>query len=249
MFARALWGDERKFTTMWDAEYPGTLGSAYGPCVGSSNAHCGATFIPNLEDQAPYLPDGHPGCSVVAGSEGVFSGPNSNIPWAIKWSRGLCNLTCSQRFIPGAKPSASCVYFLYRLSINVGDLPNCLSLYVGNKGLWTGLTRVVRSKTPDGATDIDLDSENFGNSFVCKGKEVSRTRSFLDDETLAALFNLLNLVSTTSIELWTKGSEWNVEKRMPVYGTSQAALMEEEDLIELVDGCKSLFSAYQRACQ
>lgn len=158
-------------------------------------------------------------------------------------------LSCSQRVIPGAKPSASRVYFLYRLSIDVGALPNRLSLYVGNKGLWTGLTRVVRSKPPAGSTDIDLDSKKFGDSFVCKGKEVSRTRSFLDDETLAVLFQLLNLVSTTSIELWTKGSEWHVEKRMPVYGTSQAALMEEEDLIELVDGCKSLFSAYQRACQ
>ena len=158
-------------------------------------------------------------------------------------------LTCSQRVIPGAKPSASRVYFLYRLSVDVGALPNRLSLYVGNKGLWTGLTRVVRSKVPDGATDIHLDSEKLGDSFVCKGKEISRTQSFLDDETLAVLFRLLNLVSPTSIELWTKGSQWNLEKRMPVYGTSQAALMEEEDLIELVDGAKSLFSAYQRSCQ
>ncbi len=63
MFARALWGDERKFTTMWDAQYPGTEGSAAGPCQGSNNAHCGASFIPDPVDQAPYLPDAHPSCT------------------------------------------------------------------------------------------------------------------------------------------------------------------------------------------
>jgi hypothetical protein len=40
MFARALWGDERKYTTLWDAKYPGTVGSASGPCQVPANAHC-----------------------------------------------------------------------------------------------------------------------------------------------------------------------------------------------------------------
>ncbi len=101
MFARALWGDERKFTTDWDDEYPGTNGSAAGPCEGSSNAHCGATFIPTPEDQAPYLPADHPGCSADSGSEGVFSGPKSNIPWAIKWSRGFCNTLLAEGYWGG----------------------------------------------------------------------------------------------------------------------------------------------------
>jgi hypothetical protein len=101
MFARALWGDERKFTSRWDAEYPGTLGSATGPCQGSSNAHCGATFIPNLGDQAAYLPDGHSGCSAEQGSEGIFSGPKSNIPWSLKWSRALCNTLITEGFWGG----------------------------------------------------------------------------------------------------------------------------------------------------
>jgi hypothetical protein len=101
MFARGLWGDERKFTTMWDDEYPGEVGSAAGPCQGSSNAHCGASFIPDLDDQAPYLPEGHSGCSAGAGSEGVFSGPKSNIPWSIKWSRGLCNTLIAEGFWGG----------------------------------------------------------------------------------------------------------------------------------------------------
>ena len=59
MFARALWGDERKFSTTWDAKYPGRLDSAAGPCVGGNNAHCGASFIPDADDQAPpTTPDG-----------------------------------------------------------------------------------------------------------------------------------------------------------------------------------------------
>jgi len=101
MFARAQWGDERKFTDQWDAEYPGDLGSVSGPCLGSSNAHCGATFIPDLSDQAAYLPEGHEGCSTQAGSEGVFSGPKSNIPWSIKWSRGFCNTLLAEGFWGG----------------------------------------------------------------------------------------------------------------------------------------------------
>lgn len=56
MFARALWGDERKFTTKWDDKYPGTNGSAFGPCQGSSNAHCGATFIRPSRTRRPISP-------------------------------------------------------------------------------------------------------------------------------------------------------------------------------------------------
>lgn len=101
MFARAQWGDERKFTTKWDAAYPGTTGSAYGPCQGSTNAHCGSTFVPNAEDQAPYLPEGHPPCGTPGGAEGVFSAPKSNIPWSIKWSRAFCAALGSEGFWGG----------------------------------------------------------------------------------------------------------------------------------------------------
>ena len=52
LFARALWDDERKFSTKWDAKYPGRFDSAAGPCVGGSNLHCGASFIPDANDQA-----------------------------------------------------------------------------------------------------------------------------------------------------------------------------------------------------
>jgi len=90
LFARALWGDQRKYTTMWDSQYPGTLGSAYGPCQGSGNAHCGATFIPDAEDQIPYLPENYELCTATAGAEGIFSSAKSNIPWSIKFSRAFC---------------------------------------------------------------------------------------------------------------------------------------------------------------
>lgn len=101
LFARALWGDQRKFTTQWDMKYPGTPGSAAGPCQGEANAHCGASFLPDPADQADYLPQGNAPCTAQAGSEGVFSGPKSNIPWAVKWSRGLCNTLIAEGFWGG----------------------------------------------------------------------------------------------------------------------------------------------------
>ena len=126
MFARALWGNQRKHTTAWDTKYPGKFDSAAGPCVGGRNSHCGAGFVPDANDQAPidryivyhtlhdsratrfrgtnhpsqprhylyiclqapYLPDGHAACGTGAGSEGVFSGPKSGIPWCV--SPTLC---------------------------------------------------------------------------------------------------------------------------------------------------------------
>ena len=101
MFKRAHWGDERKFTTMWDTKYPGTNGSAAGPCQGSSNAHCGASFIPSAEDQAPYFGETKLVCTATAGAEGVFSGPKSNIPWSLKWSRAFCNTLAAEGFWGG----------------------------------------------------------------------------------------------------------------------------------------------------
>jgi len=89
LYLRAHWGDERKFTTKWDEEYSGEDGSAYGPCQNSTNAHCGAAFLPNAADQAPYLPEGMDSVTLGAGSEGVFSSSKANIPWSIKFSRSV----------------------------------------------------------------------------------------------------------------------------------------------------------------
>ncbi len=101
LFVRALWGNERSFTTMWDTKYPGTVGSAAGPCQGSKNAHCGATFIPDANDQIPYLPKNYPLCSTEPGAEGIFPGPKSNIPWSIKFSRAFCSTLATEGFWGG----------------------------------------------------------------------------------------------------------------------------------------------------
>lgn len=94
LYYRAHWNDERKWGTFWDSSYPGTLGSAYGPCVGMTpdNPHCGATFLPNCPAQEPYLRSGDP-CVVDtgAGAEGIFGG-EYDWPWAIKLSRVLRNI-------------------------------------------------------------------------------------------------------------------------------------------------------------
>ena len=101
MFARSLWGQERKLTTMWDTAYPGTNGTAYGPCQGSGNTHCGASFVPNATDQIPYLPAGHPTCGTPGGAEGISNAPKSNIPWSIKWSRAIAAFIGTEGFWGG----------------------------------------------------------------------------------------------------------------------------------------------------
>jgi hypothetical protein len=101
MFARALWGDQRMHTTMWDAKYPGKEGAAQGPCQNSSNAHCGATFVPDAADQVPYLPVDFVACTTTQGAEGITSAPKSNIPWSIKWVRALGSYLGSEGFWGG----------------------------------------------------------------------------------------------------------------------------------------------------
>lgn len=92
LYLRSHWNDERKFSTYWDTLYPGTLGSSYGPCIGSykpKNPHCGASFLPSCPQQTPYLRSGEP-CIIDsgAGSEGIFGG-DQDWPWCVKLSRIL----------------------------------------------------------------------------------------------------------------------------------------------------------------
>lgn len=102
MFARALWGDQRMHTTMWDDKYKGQEGAAQGPCQNSSNSHCGASFVPDAEDQALYLPSDYVACSSSqGGSEGISSAPKSNIPWSIKWVRPFGQFLGSEGFWGG----------------------------------------------------------------------------------------------------------------------------------------------------
>lgn len=87
MFMRAQWGQERKHSTYWNVKYPGTVDSAYGPCIGGTNAHCGATFLPNSTDQIPYKPNPtYPTVGLQSGSEGIF-GINLNVPWYSRFSK------------------------------------------------------------------------------------------------------------------------------------------------------------------
>jgi len=91
---RALWSDERAYTRIWDDKYPGT-------CEGSTAPHCGAGFIPSVEDQQEYLPEGISSCGSVSGSEGLFSAAKSNIPWSIKWIRPFCSTLGAEGFWGG----------------------------------------------------------------------------------------------------------------------------------------------------
>lgn len=89
LYLACQFSDERKYTNVWDVKYPGTLDSAYGRCIGGSNPHCGATFVPDAVDQIPYLKPGElPISYMPGGAEGVFS-VNTNIPWCIKLARVL----------------------------------------------------------------------------------------------------------------------------------------------------------------
>jgi hypothetical protein len=102
MFARALWGDQRMHTTMWDAQYIGQEGAAQGPCQDSSNPHCGASFVPDTADQVAYLPLDYDACSSSqGGAEGISSAPKSNIPWSIKWVRTFGHFLGSEGFWGG----------------------------------------------------------------------------------------------------------------------------------------------------
>lgn len=98
LYLEAQWADERRYTRVWDAEYPGTNGSAYGPCVASGNQHCGATFVPSFEDQAPYLTQ-YPGLApfnfISGGSEGIGA-VNTNVPWALKIVQRISDWVCKE---------------------------------------------------------------------------------------------------------------------------------------------------------
>lgn len=55
LYIMCAWTFERKSTNLWDTKYPGTLDSAYGPCSGGTNIHCGTTFKPSdVNDQYAY---------------------------------------------------------------------------------------------------------------------------------------------------------------------------------------------------
>lgn len=96
LFARALWGQQRRFTRQWDEKYPD------GTCEGDTTGHSGATFLPSDEDQVPYLPPGHPPCRWSGGgSDGTSSATKSGILWSIKFVRVFCYYLHSEGFNGG----------------------------------------------------------------------------------------------------------------------------------------------------
>lgn len=100
--ARALWAEERYFTSKWDRKYPGdSHGSP--PCLPRKqvNPHCGATFIPSNDDQKAY---GVSGCTKWTPSGGSTEGTfytRSSEGWAIKLGRSFCQTLRSEGFWGG----------------------------------------------------------------------------------------------------------------------------------------------------
>lgn len=97
LFLSAFWGNQRKLTTFWDSDYPAAPNgnsNYYGPCGdgGSSDPHCGFTFVPSAEDQAPYWRrpyEDNEVCVIGNKAEGIFP-TRANDPWSIKYVRAFC---------------------------------------------------------------------------------------------------------------------------------------------------------------
>lgn len=104
----ARWSTERKRTTVWDAKYPGTFGSAFGPCgVGDGNIHCGESFFPDATDRALYIsaspynndfvtyPELSPYENRYSQASGLSS-TNADLPWSIKLSVIIASWICGE---------------------------------------------------------------------------------------------------------------------------------------------------------
>lgn len=107
LFLEATWAEERYHTTYWNTNYPGTNGTAYGPCVSQGNQHCGSSFIPSLEDQQPYytnqFPSLAPTMMQTSRAEAV-GGQNTDLPWMLKLVGALQNWVCSEGLVGHTGP-------------------------------------------------------------------------------------------------------------------------------------------------
>jgi hypothetical protein len=130
LYLEAQWADERRFTRVWDTEYPGTNGSAYGPCVATGNEHCGASFVPSFADQAPYLTQ-YPGLApfnfIGGGAEGIGA-VNTNVPWALKIVQRISQWVCSEGTTGHAGP------FFTRTRVGMSFYTNINSSGVADTG-------------------------------------------------------------------------------------------------------------------
>lgn len=107
LFLEVTWAEERYNSRYWDTEYPGTNGTAYGPCASTTNSHCGASFIPSIEDQQPYytnqFPTLTPMMTQTSRAEAV-GGQNTDLPWMLKFVGALQNWVCSEGLVGHTGP-------------------------------------------------------------------------------------------------------------------------------------------------
>lgn len=102
LHARALWAEERRFTTKWTSKYPGDSNGS-PPCAKNAGSHCGATFVPNATDQRAYLSHQRSvrGCKHEGGgAEGTFY-TRSSETWSVKFARSFCSTLRSEGFWGG----------------------------------------------------------------------------------------------------------------------------------------------------
>jgi hypothetical protein len=120
-YLRAQWATERKETTVWDTGYPESYKAAnvwapyqpwFGPCPKGdpkADVHCGFTFIPSCEDQAPYLDPGEQCCPKgLAFAEGVMFVPKG-LPWFMKLASVIQYRVCTEGRIGHADPFFSAI--------------------------------------------------------------------------------------------------------------------------------------------
>lgn len=136
LFIRSKWSDERKTTSLWDTSYPGTLDSAYGPCIGGTNTHCGSLFVPGYSDQLPYWNDWnynypcfpeHPEIGTYAESEAIGTWWNGTAVTSM--SRVLRNLVRNGNTSGHAGPFLFRPYYGY--SIGGVSATNLRSKWIG----------------------------------------------------------------------------------------------------------------------
>jgi len=166
---RALWADERRFTSKWDTKYPN------GTCVGSSNPHCGASFIPSVEDQQEYLPDEIASCARRAGSEGIF-GNGASVPWSIRWARPFCTTLAQEGFWGGhTGPWFHRSQFGFNW-VDSSDDPEVYNSWASLRAKWSGSPGKLKYEDPRITNKIWLvnvegvDPEPRFETMECKGR-------------------------------------------------------------------------------
>lgn len=98
LYLETQWSHDRYWTTIWDIRYPGTDGTAFGPCRPGDdpNAHCGASFFPSSNDQAKYLPQYSISPFTRSSQAEGIGNVNTDLPWALKLTSRISNWVCTE---------------------------------------------------------------------------------------------------------------------------------------------------------